>query len=105
MRASTTNTIVVDGGALHTGASDLGEVATAIDGASDQLAAALAAEGACWGGDPAGARFGTEYQPLRDAAEQAFGDLSRAVRGFAGLLGQAAGNAQAADHRAQDRLA
>jgi uncharacterized protein YukE len=95
----------VDGDALRGAVPDLRAVADAVDTALAGLREALAAEGECWGRDAAGSSFGSGYGPLRDQAEDAFGELSRGIAGMAGAFGSVADAAQAADRRAVGRLA
>jgi hypothetical protein len=95
----------VDADALRGAVPDLVAVAHAVDGALAGLREALAAEEECWGRDAAGGGFASGYRPLRDRAEEAFGELSRGIAGMAGAFGSVADAAQAADRRAVGRLA
>lgn len=95
----------VDADALRGAVPDLRAVADAVDTALAGLREALAAEGECWGRDALGSGFGSGYGPLRDQAEDAFGELSRGIAGMAGAFGSVADAAQAADRRSVGRLA
>ena len=95
----------VDADALRGAVPDLVAVADAVDTALAGLREALAAEGECWGRDATGSGFGAGYGPLRDQAEEAFGELATGIRGMAGAFGSVADAAQAADRRAVGRLA
>jgi hypothetical protein len=95
----------VDADALRAAVPDLRAVAAAVDGALAGLREALDAEKACWGHDPVGTSFAAGYEPLRDQAEQAFGELSKGIADMAGAFGSVADAAQAADRRAVGRLA
>lgn len=79
-------------------------VAARVDAALRQLAAALDAEGACWGGDAMGAAFGDSYAPAARDVRAAFTALSDGVSGLANALRRAAGNAADSDQRAENRL-
>ena len=94
----------VDVEALRGAVPDLAAVAAAVDTAMARLGEALAAEGECWGRDATGTSFGAGYGPLRDQAEQAFGDLSRGIAAMGTRFGSVADAAQAADGRAVGRL-
>ena len=94
----------VDVDALRGAVPDLAAVAAALDTALTRLGDALTAEGECWGRDATGTSFGSGYGPLRDQAEQAFGELSRGIAAMGTRFGSVADAAQAADARAMGRL-
>src|SRR2546423_12567390 len=94
----------LDADALRGAVPDLVAVADVVDTALATLRVALAAEGECWGRDAAGSGFRAGYGPLRDQAEEAFGELATGIRGMAGAFGSVADAAQAADRRAAGRL-
>ena len=94
----------VDLDALRSAVPDLAGVAGAVDTALTQLREALAAEGECWGRGELGSAFGSGYGPVREQAEQVFGELSRGVSSMGAAFGSVADAAQAADLRAVGRL-
>lgn len=69
-----------------------------------RLAAALAAEGACWGADTMGATFAASYTPAADQVRQAFPMLRDGIGDVATALRLVAENATGSDARASARL-
>ena len=67
------------------------------------LAAALDAEGPCWGHDDAGQAFGSAYAPAQRRLRDAFDTLGADVSDLAGLLVEVAENVVEADGRAMSR--
>jgi uncharacterized protein YukE len=94
----------VDVDALRSAVPDLDAVAAAVDTTLTHLHDALAAEGECWGRGALGSAFASGYGPVREQAEQAFGELSRGIAAMGAAFGSVADAGQAVDARAAGRL-
>ncbi|GGP65484.1 WXG100 family type VII secretion target [Saccharothrix coeruleofusca] len=67
-------------------AARLGSAADQLEAARRALVDALAACGACWGGDESGQEFAKDYVPGADGAVEAFGSLVEGLRGMRGSV-------------------
>jgi uncharacterized protein YukE len=104
MRAGADGVMGVDAGTLRDALPDFAEIAGSVDTALAHLRDALSAEGECWGLDDLGRSFGPGYGTLRDQAQDAFGELARAIDDMGTRLGSVADTARAADDRGSARL-
>jgi uncharacterized protein YukE len=72
--------------AATTAAADLGSAADQLEAAGSALANALAAVGACWGGDESGQEFAKDYVPGSEGTVQAFTSVVEGLRGMRGSV-------------------
>lgn len=93
----------VDGVALRAVAPSFAGMSADLSSALRTLAAALAAEGACWGGDEAGAAFAEQYGPAAQQAQSAMAGVAAAVSSAGDAIVMAADNAAASDVRSVTR--
>lgn len=94
----------VDPDALRGASPKFASTADAIKAAFDTLNGVLQAEGNCWGGDESGQKFGSEYEPARDSAVTAFGELGGAVGEIRTKLDAAAASWESDDQANSDRF-
>jgi uncharacterized protein YukE len=76
----------IDPETATTAAADLGTAADQLEAAGTALANALAATGACWGGDESGQEFAKDYVPGAEGAVRAFTSLVEGLRGMRGSV-------------------
>ncbi|WP_199442538.1 WXG100 family type VII secretion target [Umezawaea beigongshangensis] len=74
----------VDPGAVSGAAAELGSAADRLESVGTALTDALAAAGACWGGDESGQKFAEDYVPGAEGAVRAFTSLVEGLRGLQG---------------------
>jgi uncharacterized protein YukE len=94
----------VDSVALRQAAPRFSALSGQLDGVFRQLAAALAAEGECWGTDDTGKAFAKEYLPAAQQIADAGREVADAVEDVGARLVKVADLADAAEARAVDRL-
>ncbi len=104
MRDSGGGILSVNPSELRAAAPGLADVAAVLGDTLTRLRSALADEGTCWGYDEAGAAFNRAYQPVSEAAQQAFGELAEAVETIRDNLVQVANRSEAADELARARF-
>lgn len=90
----------VDPVRLRAAAPGFDAVADRLEDAGAALAAALGAEGACWGGDEAGRTFAHGYLPQAEAATGALGAVVEALRAVRAGLDASAATWEGADQGA-----
>jgi uncharacterized protein YukE len=94
----------VDSAALRQAVPRFAAVSSQLDGVFRRLAAALAAEGECWGADDTGKAFAKEYLPAAQQIADAGREVTDAVEDVGVRLVKVADLADAADARAGNRL-
>ncbi|WP_216916900.1 WXG100 family type VII secretion target [Nocardia noduli] len=73
------SSIQADPDALRSTRTSFDSVASAITAAAEKLAAVLAAEGECWGGDEIGRKFAENYTPGVEPGKKAVGNLATSM--------------------------
>ncbi|MFE6920290.1 WXG100 family type VII secretion target [Nocardia sp. NPDC057663] len=73
------SSINADPAALRSTQPSFDAVASTITTAVDKLAAALAAEGECWGGDEIGQAFAQNYTPGVEKGKTSVGNLAKSM--------------------------
>ncbi|MGW5315705.1 WXG100 family type VII secretion target [Nocardia thailandica] len=71
--------IKADPAALRSTKTSFDAVATSISAAADKLAAALAAEGECWGNDETGQAFAKNYTPGVEQGKTSVANLAKSM--------------------------
>lgn len=94
----------VDPPRLRAVAPQFDAVADRLDSARTALQGALAAEGACWGGDAAGQTFAQRYLPQAGAAMTALDMLAEVLRAIRTSLDASADAWEGADHSGAGRF-
>ena len=82
---------------VRAGASAFGAAGEMLADAGRTLSNALAAQGACWGGDESGKQFSKDYVPAADGTVKAFAQLSEAIQAIKTALDETANTHQNTD--------
>ncbi|SER23022.1 hypothetical protein [Lentzea albida] len=82
---------------VRAGAGGFGVAAEMLSEAGSTLSNALAAQGACWGGDESGQQFSKDYVPAAEGTVKAFSQLSEAIRAIKTALDETANTHQNTD--------